>query len=36
MRLSLRAALLAGALIASNGAAYAEPVSLAQALTQGA
>ena len=36
MRLSLRAALLAGALIASSGAAYAEPVSLAQALTQGA
>lgn len=36
MRLSLRAALLAGALIASSGAAYAEPVSLAQALSQGA
>lgn len=36
MRLSLRAALLAGALVASSGAAYAEPVSLAQALAQGA
>lgn len=36
MRLSLRAALLAGALIASSGAALAEPVSLAQALAQGA
>ena len=32
----LRAALLAGALIASSGAALAEPVSLAQALAQGA
>lgn len=36
MKLSLRAALLAGALIASSAAALAEPVSLAQALTQGA
>ena len=36
MRLSLRTALLAGALIASSGAALAEPVSLAQALAQGA
>lgn len=36
MKLSLRAALLAGALIASSGAALAEPVSLAQALAQGA
>lgn len=36
MTLSLRAALLAGALIASTGAALAEPVSLAQALVQGA
>jgi cobalt-zinc-cadmium efflux system outer membrane protein len=35
MRLSLRAALLAGALIASSGAALAEPVSLTQALAQG-
>lgn len=36
MKLSLRAALLAGALIASSGAALAEPVSLAAALAQGA
>lgn len=36
MRLSLRAAWLAGALVASSGAAHAEPVSLAQALAQGA
>jgi cobalt-zinc-cadmium efflux system outer membrane protein len=36
MRLSLRAALLAGALIASSGAALAEPVTLADALAQGA
>lgn len=36
MRLSLRTALLAGALIASSGAALAEPVSLAQALAEGA
>jgi cobalt-zinc-cadmium efflux system outer membrane protein len=36
MRLSLRAALLAGACIASSGAALAEPVTLAQALVQGA
>lgn len=36
MRLSLRTALLAGALIASSGAALAEPMSLAQALAQGA
>lgn len=36
MRLTLRAALLAGALLASSGAALAEPVSLANALAQGA
>jgi outer membrane protein, heavy metal efflux system len=36
MIISLRAALLAGALIASSGAALAEPVSLATALAQGA
>ncbi|MCP5401306.1 MAG: TolC family protein [Novosphingobium sp.] len=36
MRLSLRAALMVGALIASSEAALAEPVTLAQALTQGA
>ncbi|MBP6380359.1 MAG: TolC family protein [Sphingorhabdus sp.] len=36
MRLSLRAALMAGALIASSGAALAEPVSLAAALARGA
>lgn len=36
MKLSLRAALLAGALIASSGAALAEPVTLAAALAQGA
>lgn len=36
MRLSLRAALLAGALLASSGAALAEAVSLAQALAQAA
>ena len=36
MRISLRAALLAGAFVASSGAAFAEPVSLAQALAQGA
>lgn len=36
MRLSLRAALMAGAFIASSGAALAEPVTLAQALAQGA
>ena len=36
MKLSLRAALMAGALIASSGAALAEPVSLAAALAQGA
>lgn len=36
MKLSLRAAMLAGALVASSGAAHAEPVSLAQALAQGA
>ena len=35
MRLSLRAAFLAGAIIAISGAALAEPVSLAQALNQG-
>jgi cobalt-zinc-cadmium efflux system outer membrane protein len=35
MRLTLRAALLAGALLASSGAALAEPVSLANALAQG-
>ena len=34
MRLSLRAALMAGALVASNGAALAEPVTLAAALAQ--
>ena len=36
MRLSMRAALMAGAFIASSGAALAEPVSLAAALAQGA
>ena len=36
MRLSLRAAFLAGALVASSGPALAEPVSLAQALAQAA
>lgn len=36
MKLSLRAAFMAGALIVSNGAALAEPVSLAAALAQGA
>lgn len=36
MRLSLRTAFLAGALVASSGAAGADPVSLAQALAQGA
>jgi cobalt-zinc-cadmium efflux system outer membrane protein len=36
MRLTLRAALLAGALLASSGAALAEPISLANALAQGA
>lgn len=36
MRLSLRAAILAGAFIASSGAAYAEPVSVAKALAQAA
>lgn len=36
MKLSLRAALMAGALIASSGTALAEPVSLAAALAQGA
>lgn len=36
MRMTLRAALLAGALLASGGAALAEPVSLANALAQGA
>ena len=36
MIFSLRAALLAGALIANSGTALAEPVSLAQALAQGA
>lgn len=36
MRLSLCAALTAGAFIASSGAALAEPVTLAQALAQGA
>lgn len=36
MRLSLRAALLAGVLVASSGAALAESVSLAQALALGA
>jgi outer membrane protein, heavy metal efflux system len=36
MRLSLRSAIMAGAFIASSGAAYAEPVSLAQALAQAA
>ncbi len=36
MRLSLRAAMLAGAFIVSSGAAYAEPVSLAKALAQAA
>jgi len=36
MRLTMRAALLAGALLASSGAALAEPVSLANALAQGA
>lgn len=35
MRVSLRTASLAGALIAISGAAIAEPVSLAQALSQG-
>jgi len=36
MRLFLRAALLAGALVASSGAALAEPVNLAAALAQAA
>lgn len=36
MRLSMRAALMAGVFIASSGAALAEPVSLAAALAQGA
>ena len=36
MRLSMRAALMAGAFIASSGAALAEPVSLAAALAKGA
>lgn len=36
MRLSLRAALLAGALVVGSGAALAETVSLPQALAQGA
>ncbi len=36
MRLSMRAVLMAGAFIASSGAALAEPVSLAAALAQGA
>lgn len=36
MKLTLRAALLAGALVASSGAALAESINLAQALVQGA
>jgi len=36
MKLSLRAALLAGALVVSSGVALAEPVSLVQALAQAA